>query len=109
MTYVKLNLIRANMTISPESSEFTSIKQRIDNHKLSADLVPKKDELIAAQTKLSLKGFLEEGGHLQDQLPCLYCEYLELIECSGRAIKTDKRGAIDVLLPLILARSAFGD
>ena len=104
MTYVELNPIRANMATTPESSEFTSIKQRIDNHKLSAGLVLKKDELIAAQTKLSLKDFLEEGGQLQDQLPYHYREYLELVDWSGRAIKADKRGAIDVQLPPILKR-----
>ena len=104
MTYVELNPIRANMATTPESSEFTSIKQRIDNHKLSAGLVLKKDELIAAQTKLSLKDFLEEGGQLQDQLPYHYREYLELVDWSGRAIKSDKRGAIDVQLPPILTR-----
>ena len=48
MTYAELNLIRANMATTPESSEFTSIKQRIDNHPLSAGLVFKKDELITA-------------------------------------------------------------
>ena len=104
MTYVELNPIRANMATTPESLEFTSIKQRIDNQELSAGLVPKKDELIAAQTKFSLKDFLEEGGHLQDQLPCHYREYMELVDWSGRAIKADKRGAIDVQLPPILKR-----
>ena len=104
MTYVEQNPIRANMAIIPEPSKFTSIKQRIDNHKLSAGLVFKKVELIAAKTKLPLKDFLKEGGHLQDQLPYHYREYLVLVDWSGRAIKADKRGAIDVQLPPILKR-----
>ena len=102
MTYVELNPIRANMAITSESSKFTSIKQRIDNHKLSAGLVSKKDELIAAKTKLTFKNFLEEGGHLQDQLPYHYREYLVLLDWNGRVIKADKCGAIDVQLPPIL-------
>ena len=56
------------------------------------------------QPKLSLKNFLEESGYLQGQLPYHYCEYLELVDWSGRAIKADKRGAIDNQLPPILTR-----
>ena len=53
---------------------------------------------------LPLKDCLEEGSHLQDQLPYHYRQYLELVDCSGRAIKADKRGALDVQPPPILKR-----
>ena len=96
--------MRANMATAPDSSKFTSIKQRMHSRKLSTGPVPKKDEMTVAQTRLSLKDFLEEGGHLQDQLPYHYREYLELVDWSGRAIRTDKRGAIDTRLPPILTR-----
>ena len=39
------------------------------SRKLSTGPVSKKDEMTVAQTRLSLKDFLEEGGHLQTQLP----------------------------------------
>ena len=60
--------MRANIVTTPESSEFTFIKQRTDNYALSAGLILRKDEIIAVQPELSLTYFLEEGGHLQYQL-----------------------------------------
>ena len=47
---------------------------------------------------------LDEGDHLQDQLPYHYREYLECVDWSGRVIKADKRSAIDAQLPPILFR-----
>ena len=92
------------MATAPDSSKFTSIKQRMHSRKLSTGPVSKKDEMTVAQTRLSLKDFLEEGGHLQAQLPYHYCEYLELVDWSGWAIKADKRGAIYTQLSPILLR-----
>jgi hypothetical protein len=40
----------------------------------------------------------------QPQIPYHYREYLALVDWSGRAIRTDKRGAIDDQLPPILVR-----
>ena len=51
-----------------------------------------------------LKEFVAEGCPLTDEIPYLYREYLELVDWSGRAIREDKRGAIDSCLPPILIR-----
>jgi len=103
MAYVELNPIRANMAETPESSDFTSIKQRIDDHQ-QAVVTASKDEITAERSGLLLKAFLAEGDYLKDQIPYHYREYLALVDWSGRAIRTDKRGAIDDQLPPILVR-----
>ena len=103
MTYVELNPIRAKMADTPETSEYTSIKQRIDDH-LKADLQLNKDAKEQEPKGLSLKKFLLEGDYLKDQIPYHYLEYLDLVDWSGRAIRADKRGAIDEQLPPILTR-----
>ena len=103
MTYVELNPIRAKMADTPETSEYTSIKQRIDDH-LKADLELNKDAKEQEPKGLSLKKFLLEGDYLKDQIPYHYLEYLDLVDWSGRAIRADKRGAIDEQLPPILTR-----
>lgn len=57
MPCVELTLIRADMATTLGSSDVTSIKQRTDIIAFLAGPVPKKDQLIAAQFKLSLKNF----------------------------------------------------
>ena len=103
MAYVELNPIRAKMADTPETSEFTSIKQRIDDKKKEGGR-PKKDSMSLEQSGLSLKEFLSKGDYLQDQIPFHYQDYLDLVDWSGRAIRSDKRGAIDPHLPPILTR-----
>ena len=57
MPCVELTLIRADMATTLGSSDVSSIKQRTDIIAFLAGPVPKKDQLIAAQFKLSLKNF----------------------------------------------------
>jgi len=87
MAYVDLNPIRAAMAKTPESSEHTSIKRRIENPNQSAGLE-------------SFVGIQE--GHIG--IPFKLKDYIELVDWSGRIIREDKRGYIDSSLPNILER-----
>ena len=89
MAYVDLNPIRAGIAQSPETSEFTSIYDRIRE-------IRKKPT-----SGLKLKKFRSQG---KDALPCAQDDYLVLLDWTGRAIRNDKRRHIDQSLPLILDR-----
>jgi REP element-mobilizing transposase RayT len=103
MAYVELNPIRAKMAETPESSEFTSIKQRIDEACMVREHESKKVKAIS-RNNLLLKEFVIEGCPLTNEIPYLYREYLELVDWSGRIIREDKRGSIDNDFPSILVR-----
>jgi REP element-mobilizing transposase RayT len=98
MVYVDLNPVRACIASCPEDSEFTSIYERIQ--KLRA---PASAQMGACTTRLRLMPFQMAGG-ARPSLPCEFYQYLELVEWSGRTIRDDKPGAIDVRLPPIMER-----
>ncbi|MFT6100293.1 MAG: REP element-mobilizing transposase RayT [Arenicella sp.] len=91
MAYVDLNPIRAKMANSPETSDHSCIKSRI--------------ETLKGQRKptLSIESFVgskpEETG-----LPYVLRDYLELVDWTGRIVREDKRGKINSSLPPILKR-----
>ena len=89
MAYVDLNPIRAGIAKSPETSEFTSIYDRIRT-------IRKKPA-----SGIKLKKFQQQA---KDALPCSEEDYLVLLDWTGRAIRNDKRGQIDQTLPPILTR-----
>ena len=70
MAYVDLNPIRAAMARTPESSDYTSIQERMQKRK--TDLMP----------------------FGKDELPYLLADYLLLVDATGRAIIETKRGYI---------------
>lgn len=89
MAYVDLNPIRAALADRPEQSDFTSIKQRIE-------------EPAADPTPSPLLPFL--GKDSTAELPYTFTGYLMLVDWTGRAIRTDKRGYIQAHLGPILER-----
>lgn len=99
MAYVDLNPIRATLAKSPETSDHTSIKQRI-----------KKAESAHTPNHLhqQVKSFMPFAGNprkdMPKGLPFRLTDYIELVEWTGRIIREDKRGAIDASLPPILER-----
>jgi len=103
MAYVELNPIRAQIAETPETSEFTSIKQRIEESRAAAK-TSSEDVAVNSNQALLLKTFLVKGDDLKDQIPYYYDEYFELVDWSGRAIIEGKRGVINDNLPPILNR-----
>ena len=84
MAYVDLNPIRADMAKTPETSDFTSIQERIHQamNKTTGSLLPFHDE-----ADLSFKS-------KENAIPFELNEYLALVDWYGRAILENKRGSI---------------
>lgn len=100
MSYVDLNSIRAAMAETPESSEYTSIQQRIHQwHKTQQA----KATLFSPRPRLMPLVKQHRDPH-RHAIGFTLTDYIELVDWTGRAIRDDKRGAIDSTLPPILQR-----
>ncbi len=92
MAYVDLNPVRAKMAETPEASDYTSIQRRICAAKQGS--IPK--ELMRFQGNLN--------QHSLNGIPFSLEDYVQLVDWTGRAVRKNKRGAIDHTLPPILQR-----
>ncbi len=109
MAYVDLNPIRAKMAETPESSDYTSIQERI---KPQFDLAKAIGNLTGQgffqSFNVELKPLLSFNETTRNQgqtgIPFALIDYLELVDWTGRIIRADKRGAISSRLPPILKR-----
>jgi hypothetical protein len=120
--YVDLNPIRAAVAQSPESSEFTGAKDRIDDLKqrnstshhthdwersrrrvqsgwMSPLEIHEKSDATGADLEPSGRRASRKGF-----LPLSLCEYLALLDWTGRVLHKRKRGAIPSELATILVR-----
>ena len=87
MAYVDLNPIRAAIADTPEQSDYTSIKERID------------------QSAQPLICVLSQARQDDAQgIPFTLQGYLELVDWAGRVVRSDKRGSIPSDLPAIVTR-----
>jgi hypothetical protein len=122
MVYVDLNRIRAGLAKTPEESDFTSIQKRIrawnkemmttrsapgrdePKQKDTADIFP---EPLSVDFPDSSDGWLcpiESEGQRRGILQMTATEYFDLVDQSGRILRSGKRGAIDTDLAPILLR-----
>ena len=86
MAYVDLNPIRAAMARTPESSDYTSVQQRIR--------WPNSHPLMAFQ----------DQDQADNAIPYRHHDYLQLVDWAGRVIRADQTGAIAESEPPILER-----
>ena len=113
MAYVDLNPIRANIAKTPETSDFTSIQERI-LHYQEAKTSKNPDQIPNNQ----LMPFLPEIGKNQVRefcqediplIPFTEIDYIELVDWTGRAVRTDKKGEIPDELKSILHQLEIND
>jgi len=115
MSYVDLNPIRASIADTPETSDFTSVQQRIEDWKsrkarqeAGSDRNasnPPSDSAPLDETIVRLLGFSDDGANGdKTTIPYSTTDYLALVDWSGRAIIEGKSGSIPGHLPPILQR-----
>lgn len=92
MAYVDLNPVRAQMADTPEDSDHTSIKQRIQ-HARDGTIPPCLMRFQGDEHRDNLAG-----------IPFVLEHYVELVDWTGKTTRLNKRGAIDSRLPPILNR-----
>jgi len=109
MAYVDLNPVRAGMAKTPEDSEHTSIKARLNPE---VSLTQTMDEQGFRQRPGQFKPLARFEGHdTQNRLNGILfslTDYLELVDTTGRILRNNKRGAIPLHLPPILERLGMG-
>ena len=101
MAYVDLNPIRSKMADTPESSNHTSIQQRIKSSSTSEQQDPNNLDQQPS-TLLAFAG--NPRKHQPEGLPFKYTDYLKLVDWTGRILRDDKRGTIPSDTPEILTR-----
>ena len=109
MAYVDLNPVRSGVAASPETSDYTSIKERIHPiFKLDQAIGDQQESGDLLDFRAPLKPLLRFEGEVidgpQSSITFGYQDYLKLVDWSGRIIRDDKRGFIDKALPPNLAR-----
>ena len=109
LAYVDLNPLRAGMADTPEQSEYTSIRERLQPEfslQQAIDDQTERGDLL--DFKAPLKPLLSFENRLSGEtlagIPFDFESYLELVDWTGRIIRSDKRGYIDDNLPPILTR-----
>ena len=117
MAYVDLNPIRARLTKTPEQSEYTSIKARLEGDgsltqaTQAVSRMLKRGELYHCNTPMRLlmpfSDRVDRTGDVEktsESLPMRLTEYLKLVDTTGRHLAHGKRGRIDPSLKPILTR-----
>ncbi len=109
MAYVDLNPVHAGIARSPETSGYTSIRERIQpafNLQQAIKSQRQAGDLLEFKASLNPLPKFEDGmvNQTQPGIHFAFRDYLELVDWTGRIIRNDKRGFIDDALPPFLRR-----
>lgn len=105
LAYVDLNPVRAGISLTPEASQHTSVRQRI-----KAQTTPSECDTFLSPLELdeTRSGAMASNsgrrGSDKGCLPLTFPEYLQLLEWTGRQLVPGKRGSLPKQLQPILQR-----
>lgn len=99
MVYVDLNPIRAKQCATLQQSEFTSIQERLKTFARKQKAI--KSNWLAPMASTTTNGTIV--------LPIRQTDYFALVDWTGRAIRTDKRGSIPATVQPILQKLGVKD
>ena len=115
MAYVDLNPIRTAIAETPEQSEYTSVKHRIEevnqqpkmtinssSAKSKSQKNPQKEPSPTLPESLLLP--FDPTESFLSSIPFAFDDYLELVDTVGRVVHPGKRGTIPKTTPAILNR-----
>jgi len=106
MAYVDLNPIRAQMADTPETSDYTSVQERISPTFELAQAI--RGQSFNNAENIVVKPLLHFEGNIRNEVQkgILFSlsDYLQLVDWTGRIVRNDKRGAIPRSTPPILTR-----
>ena len=106
MAYVDLNPIRAKIAVSPNTSEFTSIFERIHNQASQSDVI--NDLPFKVKPLLAFVG--SKPNSLSPAISFSFRDYLKLIESTGKIMNKGKVGSInEAEQPLLQQLGINGD
>ena len=112
MAYVDLNPVRAGMASTPEQSDYTSLKARLEGHASGSDGCTKMAQVSGELRHFNLPlrplaafaGDTSPTAGKPHELPLGWSDYLLLVDTAGRAARTGKRYRIGPTVKPILAR-----
>jgi len=91
MAYVDLNPVRSGIAQTPETSQHTSVKTRIDELKTDQPITPSW-----------LHPFIgEQSSHNLSGIPLRLIDYLQLVDWTGREFRQGKYSISDIQPPLL--------
>ena len=108
MAYVDLNPIRAHIADSLETSDFTSIQERLVQNRSHQKFSQRKSsysDINICQQPSTLLPLSTQ--YLSSEIPLIIGEYLALVDWSSRCIVKSKQGVEDNNLPDIFSKMAI--
>lgn len=108
MAYVDLNPIRASVATSPETSDWTSIQQRIRESSPDTSSAVSDEKMAdtrkepADKPRIPKLMAFSRTSHDWDAIPYTYSDYLALVDWTWRADRVDKRSSINKDIPSLL-------
>ena len=107
MTYVDLNPIRAGIASDSFDSDFTSIQYRLEE--VDASRITRSEQVQYQRPRLLPFIGSRRKAPASHLLPCRLQDYLAVVDWTGRVVRAEKRGSIELGSPALLTQLGLSE